>query len=175
MHMSGDPRTMQRRPHYDDVVADVRGFLAERARLAVDAGVAEVWVDPGIGFGKTTAHNLALLARLDVLVDEGHPVLVGTSRKRTLGVLLARSDAGLPLRPEPGSAGDPGPATDPVALEDRRDGSLATAAWAMIHGARMVRAHDIAMTVQAATVLLGSFPSTVGDPGVRRCGATRRR
>ncbi|MHB1137981.1 MAG: dihydropteroate synthase [Microthrixaceae bacterium] len=74
MHMFGDPRTMQADPRYDDVVDDVRRFLVERALRAVDAGVAEVWVDPGIGFGKTTVHNLELLAHLDVLVDEGHPV-----------------------------------------------------------------------------------------------------
>src|SRR5690606_14192071 len=92
MHMAGDPRTMQRDPRYDDVVADVRRFLTDRATTAVEAGVEEVWVDPGIGFGKTTEHNLQLLARLDVFVGDGFPVLIGTSRKRFLGELLARSD-----------------------------------------------------------------------------------
>ncbi|MGQ4726001.1 dihydropteroate synthase, partial [Streptomyces tunisiensis] len=93
MHMAGDPRTMQRDPRYGDVVAEVRSFLAERAERAVLAGVPEVWVDPGIGFGKTIEHNLDLLAHLDDLVRDGHPVLVGTSRKRITAELLARSDA----------------------------------------------------------------------------------
>jgi dihydropteroate synthase len=143
VHMSGDPRTMQADPRYDDVVDDVRSFLVERATQALVAGVGEVWVDPGIGFGKTTAHNVSLLARLDVLVAEGFPVLVGTSRKRFLGRLLADSD-GVP---------------EPVDVADRVDGSLATATWAMIHGARMVRAHDVAVTAQAATVVAGRFPT----------------
>ena len=138
MHMFGDPRTMQADPRYDDVVEDVRRFLVERAEQAVHAGVGEVWIDPGIGFGKTTVHNLELLSRLDVLVGEGFPVLVGTSRKRFLGELLARSDAGqAPYGPAVAAAGVP--AVEPVPVGDRVDGSLATAMWAMIHGARMVR------------------------------------
>lgn len=158
MHMFGDPRTMQARPHYDDVVDDVRRFLTERAQTARDAGVGEVWVDPGIGFGKTTAHNLDLLAHLDLLVADGFPVLVGTSRKRFLGELIARSDAGLgPRRPDE----DPAPEAAliaPAGVEDRVDGSLATAMWAMIHGARMVRVHDVDITVQGAAVVSGSIP-----------------
>src|SRR5207237_188082 len=75
MHMRGEPRTMQQAPHYDDVVAEVRAFLVARANAAVDAGVREVWIDPGIGFGKTVDHNLALLAHLSQLVAEGFPVL----------------------------------------------------------------------------------------------------
>ena len=153
MHMAGDPRTMQRDPRYDDVVADVRRFLAERAAAAVAAGVAEVWVDPGIGFGKTTEHNLELLARLDLLVGDGFPVLIGTSRKRFLGELLARSD-----RRARSSVTDEGDlAVDPVPVDERLDGSLATATWAMAQGVRMVRAHDVRATVQAATVLAGDF------------------
>ena len=81
MHMQGEPRTMQAEPAYGDVVAEVRDALVERATAARDAGVGEVWIDPGIGFGKTPAHNLDLLANLDVLVATGFPVLVGTSRK----------------------------------------------------------------------------------------------
>src|SRR4051794_25964586 len=81
MHMRGEPRTMQDDPRYDDVAGEVRAFLAEGAATAAAAGVDEVWVDPGIGFGKTAAHNLELLARLGELVDDGRPVLVGTSRK----------------------------------------------------------------------------------------------
>jgi dihydropteroate synthase len=159
MHMFGDPRTMQSEPYYDDVVDDVRSFLVERARTAVAAGVGEVWIDPGIGFGKTTRHNLALLAHLDVLVAEGFPVLVGTSRKRFLGELIARSDQGLaPFDARHRS--DPQPPVGPPAdLGDRVDGSLATAMWAMIHGAGMVRVHDVDVTVQGAAVAFGSIPA----------------
>jgi dihydropteroate synthase len=134
MHMLGDPRTMQREPHYDDVVADVRDFLVARADEAVAAGVGEVWIDPGIGFGKTVEHNLDLLGNLDVLVATGYPVLVGTSRKSTLGRLLARADRTDAI-PPPG---------------DRLAGSVATAAWAFQMGAAMVRAHEVGATVRAA-------------------------
>lgn len=153
MHMAGDPRTMQRDPRYGDVVAEVRTFLAERAADALAAGVAEVWVDPGIGFGKTTAHNLDLLAHLDTIVELGLPVLVGTSRKRFTGELLARSDAaGAGLSGLHG-----GPPVEPVAVQDRIDASLATATWAMAQGASMVRVHDVRASVQAATVVSGGF------------------
>jgi dihydropteroate synthase len=128
MHMLGEPATMQRDPHYDDVVADVGAVLVERAGQARRAGVEEVWVDPGIGFGKTAAHNLALLRHLGALAVAGFPVLVGTSRKSFLGRLA-------------------GPAGAPAPPDDRLEGSLATAAWAMTHGAAMVRAHDVAATV----------------------------
>lgn len=153
MHMAGDPVTMQDDPRYDDVVDEVRRFLVERASAATEAGVPEVWVDPGIGFGKTTAHNLELLARLDELVAEGFGVLVGTSRKRFTGELLARSDA--PGRGI-GALEDASPITA-VAVEERIDASLATATWAMVQGAAMVRTHDVAATVQAATVVAGGF------------------
>ena len=118
-----------------------------------------MWVDPGIGFGKTTAHNLALLANLDLLVADGHPVLVGTSRKRSLGVLLARSDQGMSPHPGPpgGQAYFDGP--EPVEVADRLDGSLVTATWAMINGARMIRAHDVAATVRAAVIAVGRLPA----------------
>ena len=152
MHMFGDPRTMQASPAYEDVVADVFGFLRGRVDAARAAGVDELWVDPGIGFGKTTGHNVALLARLDELVADGTPVVVGTSRKRSLGVLLARSDAGLEPHPGPvGGSGDfDGP--EPTAVTDRLTGSLSTATWAMILGARMVRVHDVGATVRAVAV-----------------------
>jgi dihydropteroate synthase len=132
---------MQRAPHYDDVVREVRDLLVARAEAALAAGVPEVWIDPGIGFGKTAAHNLALLARLDELVATGHPVLVGTSRKGFLGVLLGRSD-GVEV---------------PVPVDDRLEGSLATATWAMACGARMVRVHDVRATVHAAQVIGGQI------------------
>ena len=130
MHMQGDPRNMQDDPRYDDVVAEVTAFLAERADAALEAGVPEVWIDPGIGFGKTADHNLTLLHHLDRLVAAGHPVLVGTSRKGFLGRL----------------AGD-------APVDDRVEGSLATATWALAAGAKMVRVHDVAATVQALRVL----------------------
>ncbi len=137
MHAQGEPATMQRAPRYEDVVSEVRDHLVARAEAALAAGVPEVWIDPGIGFGKTTAHNLELLAHLDELVATGHPVLVGTSRKRFLGELAARADG----------------VTDPTPVEDRLEGSIATAVWAMAAGARMVRVHDVAATVAAADLV----------------------
>lgn len=158
MHMFGDPRTMQAEPHYTDVVDDVRSFLVGRATAAAAAGVEEVWIDPGIGFGKTTWHNLELLAHLDVLVAEGFPVLVGTSRKRFLGELIARSDHGLgPFAVHPTGV-DEARTVEPLGVGDRVDGSLATEMWAMIHGARMVRVHDVDVAVQGATIAAGSIP-----------------
>jgi dihydropteroate synthase len=130
MHRQGTPLTMQDAPHYDDVVAEVRAFLDSRVQSARAAGVSEVWVDPGIGFGKTLAHNLTLLAHLRSLVSDGAPVMVGTSRKSFIAKLL-------------GSA--------PV--EDRLEGSLASAVWALSQGAAMVRVHDVAPTVQARSLV----------------------
>ncbi len=144
MHMRGEPRTMQRGPTYHDVVTEVRDFLVERAEAAVAAGVDEVWIDPGFGFGKTAAHNLSLLKHLDVLVATGFPVVAGTSRKAFIGRLMARATA---------TAGG-GPA-DTVPTDDRLEGSVATAVWAMSQGVRMVRVHDVLVTVQAAQVVTG--------------------
>ncbi len=141
MHMLGDPRTMQADPRYDDVVLDVCRFLVAQADAAVTAGVEEVWIDPGIGFGKTAAHNLSLLKHLDVLVSTGFPVVLGTSRKRFLGALLAEAD-----RPQP---------AEPVPSDDRVEGSVASAVWAMVQGVGMVRVHDVRATVHAARVLAG--------------------
>ena len=135
MHMKGTPRTMQADPRYDDVVGEVRDFLVDRASRAAEAGVPEVWIDPGIGFGKTPSHNLSLLRHLRVLVASGFPVLVGTSRKRFLGLLAA------------------GPAGEPVPPCGRLTGSISTATWAMLAGASMVRVHDVAATFQAATLV----------------------
>src|SRR2546421_7983343 len=136
MHMRGTPRTMQREPRYDDVVSEVVAFLEERAERALAAGVTEVWVDPGIGFGKTADHSLTLLRHLGRVVASGHPVMIGTSRKSFLGRL---DDGG----------------TVPLPAEERLAGSLATAVWAMANGAGMVRAHDVAPTLQAAMVVGG--------------------
>jgi dihydropteroate synthase len=137
MHMQGTPRTMQADPRYDDVVAEVHAFVLERAAAALAAGVSEVWVDPGIGFGKTLAHNLSLLHHLGELVRAAAElgcagVAVGTSRKRFLGLLAAGS----------------GP--EPAPPEERAEGSLATAVAAMVAGAGLIRVHDVAPTVQAA-------------------------
>jgi dihydropteroate synthase len=130
MHMQGTPATMQDAPRYDDVVGEVATFLQDRAERARAAGVPEVWVDPGIGFGKAVGHNLELLRDLDRLVALGFPVVVGTSRKRTLGDL-----------------------TGGAAVDDRLEASVATAVWAVERGAAMVRVHDVAPTVRALRLL----------------------
>ncbi len=129
MHMQGEPRTMQADPRYDDVVAEVVAWLVARAEAAIAAGVARerIWLDPGLGFGKTAAHNLALTAHLDRLAKTGFPVLYGASRKRTIQSI------------------DPS-ATDPL---DRLGGSLALALEAARRGAAIVRVHDVRETVQA--------------------------
>jgi dihydropteroate synthase len=142
MHMRGQPRTMQDDPRYDDVVAEVKSFVLDRAGLARRAGVAEVWVDPGIGFGKTIDHNLSLLRHLGELVEAAAGagcagVLVGASRKRFLGLVAAAPKA---------AAGT----VTPAPMEDRVAGSLASAAGALVAGAGMVRVHDVAATVQVA-------------------------
>ncbi len=130
MHMAGSPRTMQIDPRYDDVVAEVSAFLAERAAAAEAAGVVReaIVVDPGIGFGKTLAHNLALLAHLETL-GGGRPVLLGASRKSFIGMLTG------------------------AGVEDRLPGSLAAVAAAFTQGVAVVRVHDVAATVQTLAVL----------------------
>ena len=143
MHRKGSSATMQDDPRYSDVVDEVSALLVERAGQAAAAGVDEVWIDPGIGFGKSIDHNLALLASLDALVATGYPVMVGTSRKSFLGTLAPAAD------------GTPRP------VGDRLPASLATATWAIEQGAMMVRVHDVAATVQAA-VLVGARGSEVG-------------
>jgi dihydropteroate synthase len=163
MHRQGTPQTMQMEPHYDDVVAEVAAFLAERAAAARDRGVAEVWVDPGIGFGKTAAHNLSILRHLDHLVALGWPVVVGTSRKATLGRVLAASDQRGRVELGPGqqalgaldTATGSADALAPTAVDDRLEASVATATWALQQGAGMVRVHDVLATVQAAKVVAG--------------------
>lgn len=154
MHMQGHPATMQQSPRYRDVVAEVTEFLVTRADEAAAAGVTEVWIDPGIGFGKTGEHNLALLRSLSELTAGRYPVLVGSSRKSFLGSLLSRGFP--PTTPEVKnlSRGFPPTVSEPV---DRREGSLATAVWAMSQGARMVRVHDVAPAVAAAKLFAGNF------------------
>ena len=134
MHMLGDPVTMQDSPAYDDVISDVAAFLRARAQSAEAAGVHEIWIDPGIGFGKTLEHNMALLRGIGEIVALGWPVLVGTSRKGFLGAITARGGQ------------IPGP-------EDRVEASVATAVWSVLRGARMVRVHDVRATVDAIRLL----------------------
>lgn len=143
MHHQGTPADMQRSPHYNNVVEEVSSYLLERAEAARAGGVSEVWVDPGIGFGKNVQHNLALLAAVAALADLGYPLLVGTSRKSFLGVISPLSD------------GSPAP------VDDRGPASLATATWALTGGASMVRVHDVAASVQAA-VLVGQSRTNPG-------------
>ncbi|RYG86838.1 dihydropteroate synthase [bacterium] len=141
MHMQGEPRTMQHAPTYDDVVREVREFLVARAEVCIASGIARerIALDPGFGFGKTVAHNLALLAKLGSLVDVGYPVLAGLSRKSMLRTLLGRAEG------------------------ERLAGSLALAAAALERGAAIVRAHDVAETMDLVRVL-----TAVRDAGEER-------
>jgi dihydropteroate synthase len=129
MHMQGTPRTMQADPRYEDVVGEVEAFLLARAGAAIAAGVEReaIWLDPGIGFGKTLTHNLTLLANLDRLAGHGFPLLLGVSRKSFIKIL------------------------DPSAVEasDRLGGSLAAALWGARAGVAAVRVHEVRETVQA--------------------------
>ena len=154
MHMQGSPRTMQHHPTYDDVVDEVRDFLVERADAGRSIGVKEIWIDPGIGFGKTTGHNLALLARIGDLVATGYPVAVGTSRKSMLGRLTAQADGA--SRTDEASSGPIG--VTPTPVDERLEASIASAVWAWRHGASMVRVHDVAATVAARSL------SAAGEP-----------
>jgi dihydropteroate synthase len=132
MHMLGEPRTMQADPRYDDVVSEVKAFLEARLAFAVDCGIAEelVCLDPGIGFGKTVAHNLELVRRLDELVAIGRPVVVGFSRKSSLGKLLG----------------------DPDATRGTTAASVGAAVAAFERGATILRVHDVREHVEALTV-----------------------
>jgi dihydropteroate synthase len=130
MHMLGEPRTMQADPRYDEVVSDVKAFLEERLEYAVRQGVAEerIWLDPGIGFGKTLQHNLELIARLDEIVAIGRPVVFGASRKSFLGKLTGRQ------------------------VDERLAGTIAANIIAYERGARVFRVHDVAPTIDALQV-----------------------
>jgi dihydropteroate synthase len=130
MHMLGQPRTMQRAPYYGDVVGDVTQFLRERVAQCREAGLGEdlIVIDPGFGFGKTPAHNIELLANLRQLLDLGRPLLIGVSRKSTLGIITGR-DVG-----------------------ERLPASIAAAVLAVREGAHIVRVHDVAETVDALQV-----------------------
>ena len=131
MHMQGEPKTMQKDPHYEDVVREVRDFLAERAEYAVAAGVRpeNVIVDPGIGFGKNLEHNLDLLHNLDAIVDLGFPVLIGASRKRFIERITGVQEA-----------------------RDRVSGTVATTVLAYERGATFFRVHDVRANREALAV-----------------------
>ena len=131
MHMQGEPRTMQAAPHYVDVVAEVKEFLAQRIEACTKAGIprGRIAVDPGFGFGKTLDHNLALLASLDRFLELGVPLLVGLSRKSMIGTITGR------------------------AIDERTAGSIAAATLAAWKGAHIIRAHDVAGTVDALAVV----------------------
>jgi dihydropteroate synthase len=130
MHMQGTPRTMQREPKYEDVVREVRDFLAAQLYAAMDAGIAQemIVIDPGIGFGKTLEHNLQLLRGLPMIAALGQPMLVGASRKAFIGRIL---DAEPP---------------------NRLEGSLATAVVSVLGGANIIRAHDVSETAKAIKI-----------------------
>jgi dihydropteroate synthase len=127
MHMLGEPRTMQDEPRYDEVVSDVKAFLEERLAYATGEGIPEerIWLDPGIGFGKTLEHNLELIARLDEIVAIGRPVVFGASRKSFLGKLTGRQ------------------------VDERLAGTIASNIIAYERGARVFRVHDVAAAVDA--------------------------
>ena len=131
MHMKGSPEDMQRDPSYTDVVSEVRDYLLDRARSAEAAGVphGRIMVDPGIGFGKTVAHNLALINRLDEIASIGYPVVLGVSRKAFIGNVTGTSD----------------PA-------DRADGTLAACVAGIMRGANIIRVHDVKSAIRAAAV-----------------------
>ena len=131
MHMKGTPQTMQQEAQYAQVVTDVLGFLRARVAFAIARGIAreQIAVDPGIGFGKTVEHNLRLLAHLDEFRLLGCPVLVGASRKSFIGKVLGRE------------------------ADDRLSGSVAVAAWAVTHGAKIVRVHDVAETADVVRMI----------------------
>ena len=148
MHMQGTPATMQVDPRYDDVVAEVGAFLAGRRAAAAAAGIPDDRLvgDPGLGFGKTVAHNLALLGHLgDVARAAGVPVMVGPSRKGFIG-----------------AAG--GPPGVPLPVEQREDGTLAAVVWALDQGASMVRVHDVAPAVEAIRLLQALWAAAPTDP-----------
>jgi dihydropteroate synthase len=143
MHMQGTPRTMQQDPRYDDVVAEVGGFLRERARHAIDAGVVpdRICIDPGIGFGKTLDHNLALLRGIPHLAGLGHPVLVGASRKSFLAGILG-----------------------PIPPEERDPASAAAHVLAIAGGAAVIRVHNVVTGLRTARVADAIVRSEGGGP-----------
>ena len=154
MHMRGEPGTMQESPHYDDVVGEVLVFLLDAVQRGHDAGVREIWIDPGIGFGKTFEHNWTLLGALGRLVGTGLPVALGTSRKGFLGATLRDAD---------GADAVPGP-------DDRLEGSITTAVWAATMGVAMIRVHDVRATVAAIDAAAAARAAGDDHPPARAAG-----
>jgi dihydropteroate synthase len=150
MHMQGEPCSMQDDPSYVDARTEVHQFLVERAESATAAGVGEVWIDPGFGFGKAGEHNLELVAGIGDLVATGFPVALGVSRKKTLGVLTARSDGG--------------PADAVAGPSDRLEMGVAMATWAMMAGVQMIRTHDVRPHVEAARAVVAARSNTAPTP-----------
>jgi dihydropteroate synthase len=146
MHMLGDPRTMQENPTYVDVVDDIKAFLADRIEFAISEGIAEerIWIDPGIGFGKTVEHNLELHRRLGELAELGRPIVFGSSRKSFIGKLTG------------------------AAVDARLGGTIASNVIAYANGARMLRVHDVAPMRQALTTA-----AAISTPGPRTPGSAR--
>jgi dihydropteroate synthase len=157
MHMQGEPRTMQRDPRYGNVVDEVKEFLEQRMRFAVREGVSEerIMLDPGIGFGKTVAHNLELIMRLDELTVLGRPIVIGTSRKSFLGRIAADA-AGL---------------AEPLDAQHRLAGTIATNVLALEHGAEVFRVHDVAPVREALAV---AAAATLGGRWTASDGTTNR-
>jgi dihydropteroate synthase len=159
MHMQGEPRTMQRAggAQYEDVVDEVKEFLEQRMRFAVREGVSEerIMLDPGIGFGKTVAHNLELIMRLDELTVLGRPIVIGTSRKSFLGRIAADA-AGL---------------AEPLDAQHRLAGTIATNVLALEHGAEVFRVHDVAPVREALAV---AAAATLGGRWTASDGTTNR-
>lgn len=136
MHMQGRPRTMQDDPQYGDVVAEVHAFLAAAIERGRAAGVQRIWIDPGLGFGKTITHNLQLLRETPLLATVGVRTVIGASRKRFIGQLHAASDG-----------------VEQVGTDDRLPGSVLAAAWAARAGAHIIRVHDVPATARAVELL----------------------
>lgn len=146
MHMQGSPQTMQKNPRYKDVVGDVYDYLVRKVEWARDLGIEDVWIDPGIGFGKNLDHNLILLKNLAKLTEIGVPLLVGTSRKAFLG-RIAKASLGIDVQPS-----------------KRVAASVASCAWTFLHGATMMRVHDVKETRELLTLIdWPNFSSTRDD------------
>ncbi len=134
MHMQGEPRTMQQNPVYTDVVREIKEFLAGRIAFARAHGIERILIDPGIGFGKTVAHNLEILKRLGELTELQCPILIGTSRKSFIGWL--------------GGTG-----SEPLPIEQRLEGTIASNVIAVLNGAQVVRVHDVALMKRALAII----------------------
>ncbi len=146
MHMRQDPSTMQVRPRYGKVVQEVVKFLAQRAQWAIASGIAKhkIWIDPGIGFGKTVKHNLALIRQIHCFVNLGYPVLVGHSRKSFIGKILDQ--------------------TESLPATDRLEGSLAVACYLAMNGASILRVHDVGATLKAVRVTEAILKKEANSP-----------